>query len=165
MAVPGTAYVVDRLTHPRSRVAYHRAQVLDWLESRPGNHVVIVRYLPGHIVDAEWVYNSADIDAQRVIWARDMGVAKNRELIDHYADRTAWIIAEDGLSYLVDRYPGPEALWQGPAAFEEGWRTAPAYSLTTGPPSLRPSAQGLGPVNLGKVVDPPPIWQARSPLR
>src|SRR6266403_1866378 len=40
----------------------------------------------------DWVYNAADIDASKIVWARDLGPAKNQELIDYYKDRTAWIL-------------------------------------------------------------------------
>src|SRR5712672_282457 len=40
----------------------------------------------------EWVYNAADIDASKIVWARDLGRAKNQELIEYYKDRTAWIL-------------------------------------------------------------------------
>ena len=39
----------------------------------------------------EWVYNSANIDSSKVVWARDMGSARNQELIDHYQDRQVWL--------------------------------------------------------------------------
>jgi hypothetical protein len=37
-----------------------------------------------YLVHVEYVYNSADIDGQTVIWARDLGPMRNRELIDYY---------------------------------------------------------------------------------
>ena len=43
----------------------------------------------------EWVYNTADIESQKVIWAQDMGPAKNQELIDYYKDRRVWLLYAD----------------------------------------------------------------------
>jgi hypothetical protein len=58
-------------------------------------HLVIVRYAPGRNTNAEWVYNSADIDASTVVWARDMGDAQNSELIDYYRGRQIWLLEPD----------------------------------------------------------------------
>ena len=62
------------------------------LEAAPSPQLVIVRYLPGHDIHFEWVYNRADIDASHVVWARDMGEEKNRELIEHFPGREVWLL-------------------------------------------------------------------------
>jgi len=43
----------------------------------------------------EWVYNEADIDNAKVIWARDMGASSNEELITYFRDRRVWLIDAD----------------------------------------------------------------------
>jgi hypothetical protein len=49
------------------------------------------RYQPAdgaqHDVDREWVYNAADIDFAKIVWARDMGAAQNQELLNYFHDR------------------------------------------------------------------------------
>jgi hypothetical protein len=72
-----------------------RARILASLEALPDRHLVIVRYQPHHDPLQEWVYNGADIDGSKVVWARDMGAAKNQELIDYYKDRRAWLVEAD----------------------------------------------------------------------
>jgi hypothetical protein len=72
-----------------------RAAILDELKTMPEQHLVIVRYAPAHNAHAEWVYNAADIDGAKVVWARDMGAAKNRELIDYFRDRRVWLLEAD----------------------------------------------------------------------
>ena len=67
-----------------------RSRVLNQVARQGGRHVVFVRYLPGHNVLSEWVYNSADIDSSRVIWARDRGPEEDMHLMDTYKGRTAW---------------------------------------------------------------------------
>jgi hypothetical protein len=57
--------------------------------------LILVRYSPTHYIHAEWVYNRADIDGAAVVWARDMGMEKNRELLDYYRDRKAWLLEPD----------------------------------------------------------------------
>jgi hypothetical protein len=63
------------------------------LEHTPGKHLVIVHY-PwfGNWATMDWVYNRADIDKSKVVWARDMGFLDNRELVDYYADRDVWYV-------------------------------------------------------------------------
>jgi hypothetical protein len=72
-----------------------RATVLTKLEHTPGKHLVIVHYKPSHdfILD-EWVYNRADIDGSKVIWARDMG-PQNAELVQYFRDRQVWLAEPD----------------------------------------------------------------------
>ncbi len=53
---------------------------------------MVVRYGADHDVHEEWVYNHADIDGSAVVWARDMGEARNRELLDYYHDRNVWLL-------------------------------------------------------------------------
>ena len=69
-----------------------RASVLQRIASQPGRHLAIVRYGPGHDVVNEWVYNAADIDNSRVIWAREMDAQNNAELLRYFKDRTAWLV-------------------------------------------------------------------------
>jgi hypothetical protein len=73
----------------------NRASIEAELASRPGQHLVIVRYKPSHDPNFEWVYNSADIDNSRIVWARDMGEAANKELFDYYSYRDVWIADAD----------------------------------------------------------------------
>jgi hypothetical protein len=68
-----------------------RAQVAAELEGHPGDQLAIVRYPPDYLYP-EWVYNAADIDKSKVIWAREMDPASNRELLDYYKGRTAWLV-------------------------------------------------------------------------
>jgi hypothetical protein len=74
-----------------------RAHLLQHLQRMPGQHLVIVRYGPEHDPgqQTEWVYNRADIDRAKVIWARDMGDAENASLLEHYRNRQIWLIEPD----------------------------------------------------------------------
>lgn len=72
-----------------------RAQVVHELEAMPGQHLVLVRYSPHHNVDLEWVWNDAEIDRSKIVWARDMGDARNRELLDYFKSRHVWQINGD----------------------------------------------------------------------
>lgn len=72
-----------------------RAYIEDWLSRRPGKQLVIVHYSSTHSPDQEWVYNGADIDASKVVWAREMDPHSDAELIRYFKDRTAWLLNAD----------------------------------------------------------------------
>src|SRR5205807_1091572 len=73
-----------------------RARVLVHLSAMDGKQLAIVRYGPDHnAVMNEWVYNRADIDGAKVVWARDMDLAENRELLQYFHDRRAWLVQAD----------------------------------------------------------------------
>jgi hypothetical protein len=72
-----------------------RATLLKQLQELPGRQLVIVSYGPQHNVDREWVYNEANIDGAKVVWARDMGREDNKELTQYFRDRKAWFLEGD----------------------------------------------------------------------
>jgi len=72
-----------------------RAAMLARLEEYPGLQLAIVRYSDCHNVHHEWVYNRADIDDAKVVWARDMGPAQNEELIEYFHNRRVWLVEPD----------------------------------------------------------------------
>lgn len=80
-----------------------------WLNHQPGEQLVIVRYWGNHDPFDEWVYNAADIDRSRVIWARDAGSAGNQELIRYYRDRSVWLVEPDAIPARITPYPLQEA--------------------------------------------------------
>ena len=84
-----------------------RARLLARLDGVPGQHLVIVRYGPAHdpLRQLEWVYNAADIEHAKVIWAREMGEADNARLLDYYRDRRVWLIEPDRKPVGLQPYP------------------------------------------------------------
>ena len=83
---------------------FNRARMLAQLKGTDGRHLVIVRYGPLHSLDWEWVYNEADIDNAKVVWARDMDAVQNRRLLEYFKDRHVWLVEVDN-----DRVP-PELM-------------------------------------------------------
>ena len=73
----------------------NRPMVIERLERQGGRHLVIVRYGLNHEVQDEWVYNRANIDASDIVWAQDMGAARNRELLEYYRGRKTWLLEPD----------------------------------------------------------------------
>ena len=81
----------DGLNHrnPAARIAVSRQ-----LDAIPGKLLVFVRYYPQHHFQQEWVYNGADIDSSRVVWAHDLG-PENDKLRAHFPGRAAWLLEAD----------------------------------------------------------------------
>ena len=82
----------------------YRAGIIARLSQQPGRHLVIVRYRPEHIPNVEWVFNGADIDHSKVVWARDMGQEENADLIRYFNDRTIWLVDPDLLPPKLSAY-------------------------------------------------------------
>ncbi len=83
------------IEQPWPRGNLKRAAILHQLESTPGDHLIIVRYSPQHGSHIEWVYNRADINGAKVLWARDMGEEQNQELLRYFSNRHAWALYAD----------------------------------------------------------------------
>jgi len=80
---------------PRPQGNPQRTAITRELEAMPGKQLVIVHYGPDHIPHDDWVNNRADIDASKIVWARDMGDRQNQELLLYFKDRRAWRIDAD----------------------------------------------------------------------
>ncbi len=88
-----------------SKVMLDRARILAELEKEPGRHLVIVRYSATHDAGFDWVYNGADIDGSKVIWARDMGREQNAELLRYFQGRRIWLVEPDVTPPRLSAYP------------------------------------------------------------
>jgi hypothetical protein len=60
------------------------------LNQLPGQHLVLVHYHSHDIPSQDWIYNSANIDTSKIVWARDMGRERNQELLRYYPTRQVW---------------------------------------------------------------------------
>jgi len=85
---PGTWYSPNPLV-------INRQVVQEQLNASPGNHLVVVRYRQDHDPFQEWVYNQADIDHSKIVWAREMDPSENQRLLDYFKDRHAWLLEAD----------------------------------------------------------------------
>ena len=82
--VPWTCHGITR------RAAFENA-----LSRTPGKHLVMVRYERNHDINEEWVYNRADIDAAKVVWARELGEKQDAKLFAYFKDRRIWLVDPD----------------------------------------------------------------------
>jgi hypothetical protein len=85
--------------NPERRISINRE-----LAKLSGKQLVFVRYWPNHIFQDEWVYNAADIDHARVVWARDLGPSEDEELRKYYPDRTVWVLEPDARPVKLTPY-------------------------------------------------------------
>ncbi|HEV2446236.1 MAG TPA: hypothetical protein VGS58_09950, partial [Candidatus Sulfopaludibacter sp.] len=91
----------DDINHQNPR---RRIQVARELAQLQGKQLVFVRYWPRHIFQDEWVYNDADIDASKVVWARDLGAAEDEKLRRYYPDRSVWLLEPDATPPILGPY-------------------------------------------------------------
>jgi hypothetical protein len=102
---PGSAWTAE--WYGPGQFGAARARVETGLGRLPGRQLVIVRYSPEHDPLNEWVYNAADIDDSKVIWAREMDAANDLELIHYYKDRRVWLVQPDTKPAEVSPYAVP----------------------------------------------------------
>jgi hypothetical protein len=84
-----------------------RATLLALLERQPGKHLVLVQYGPEQSVDREWVYNEADIDQAKVVWAHNMDRLENCKIADYFKNHVIWslIVEHDDTLIKLSSFP------------------------------------------------------------
>jgi hypothetical protein len=105
LAISFASTAVKLSTVDRTQWFYRRQAILEALNREPEKSIVIVKYDPDHNPHREWVYNAADVTSAKVILARDMG-AQNKELLDYFRDRKAWVLHADAENPEPEPYPG-----------------------------------------------------------
>jgi hypothetical protein len=81
--------------YQESLPSFGRAALDRELQLEPGHQLILVRYGPEHNPFEEWVYNEADIDHARVVWAREMDSPENKRLLSYFKDRHVWLLEAD----------------------------------------------------------------------
>jgi hypothetical protein len=87
-----------------------RAEISAWLAARPRKQLAVVRYASWHSPNQEWVYNHADIDGSKVVWAREMDPESDARLLEYFSNREAWLLEADRYPLRVVPYPLSERL-------------------------------------------------------
>lgn len=83
-------------TNPSQSWALQRAEIAAELSSRDGKHLVLVEYASDHALLQEWVYNLADLEESKVLWARGEREDWNALLMEKYQpSRFIWRLEPD----------------------------------------------------------------------
>jgi hypothetical protein len=77
------------------------------LEALPGKHLVMVRYGEDHNIHDEWVYNGAEIDRAKVVWAREIDGEQDAKLLAYFRDRRIWLVMPDDDNTYLGPYAPP----------------------------------------------------------
>jgi hypothetical protein len=86
----------------------YRAKFASELSTKPGEHLVLVRY--GVSIDSgEWVYNAADIDHAKIVWAREIPGMDLRPLLDYFHGRQVWVAEPDAIPPRLIPFTGTPA--------------------------------------------------------
>lgn len=83
---------------------YQRADIIKQLGQGDDQNLIIVRYQPQDSWHTEWVYNEADIDRAKVVWAREMDANQNRELIRYFKGRRVWLLSSEAGEWKLVPY-------------------------------------------------------------
>jgi len=85
-----------------------RSAIDEKLLHTAGKHLVVVRYEEDHNIHDEWVYNGAEIDGAKVLWARELDAEQNERLFAYFRDRQIWLVDPDIDNTELRPYPLPE---------------------------------------------------------
>ncbi len=81
-----------------------RKPVEKQLAALPGEHLVLVRYSKDHNSGEEYVYNEADIDHSKTVWAREIPGTDLAPLFNYFRNRDVWLYEPDEDDQTVTRY-------------------------------------------------------------
>jgi hypothetical protein len=82
-----------------------RAQLIKRLQQEPGKHLIVVRYGNEHSVHNEWVYNDANIDEGKVVFARAINDIQDCQLVEYFKSRQIWSLDVDSDQSIPELKP------------------------------------------------------------
>ena len=77
-------------------ISRRRERVADTLARFPGKHLAFTRY--NMAIDIrDWVHNGPDLNAEGIVWARDLGPARDQRLWrTSFPERHCWLVIAEG---------------------------------------------------------------------
>lgn len=89
------AFYIARPPSLVEAVGPERANLVKQLDAMPNKQLVIVRYSPDHFPFVEFVYNDADVDRAKTVWAREIPGVDMNPLFEYFHGRTIWLLEAD----------------------------------------------------------------------
>jgi hypothetical protein len=123
------------------RVDDSKDRIKEYLEAQPGRHLVFVRPKSDEMNLFQWIYNRADIDSAKIVWARDMGDVENARLERYFEGRKVWMVDPNVQPATITDRLGPPRDVDPP----------PAPGSTAALPLTKPVGSGFRPAG---AVDP-----------
>jgi len=83
-----------------------RQKIINAFKKTGDKHLILVDYGFGNSGRNvrqpynEWVYNEADINKAKIVWARSLGKASDQELLEYFKDRRIWILSTDQVKLI-----------------------------------------------------------------
>jgi hypothetical protein len=84
-----------------------RTAIAEKLNHTPGKHLIVVRYSEDHNIHDDWVYNGAEIDNAKILWARELDPEQNARLLAYFNDRKVWLVTPDTDNTYLEPYTPP----------------------------------------------------------
>lgn len=85
-------------------VSKDRERVASEVLSQPGPQLCLVRYTATHDGWQEWVFNGADPENAKLVWARSLNPEMDQQVITAYPGRRVWLVTPDAAHHLLQPY-------------------------------------------------------------
>ena len=109
-SLPRDSQIVDQVT-----------LINDYRELQTGRHIIFVKYGPmTELINGfanEYVFNAADLDSSRIIWARWFGSQSDRAVAHEHPDRNIWLL-DVGSGLKLNHYLEQEPVTGGSTGLE-----------------------------------------------
>jgi len=108
--------VAERNFHPRNFPydsgwsSFSRTAIERRLATLPGEHLVLVWYSRDQNSGEEYVYNDADIDHAKTVWAREIPGMDLSPLLSYFRNRDVWLFEPDRDNESVSPYTPENAV-------------------------------------------------------